>query len=282
MIRFLLLLLFTSCVTSDTNATDGIFYCENCNILLGALAPIHFSNTNESRPEKCTNIFRSHALPRAEAMLFAVDKINNDSKLLNGTKLGIQILDTCGIGTAGTEMAKVFVEIRGVSDTREKKLPYFAGVVGAMYSSVSIDVATFLRPWLVPQISPASTSVKLSDKRRFPFFARTVPSNTYQSRIIVDVLERLNWTLVSTIVSDNFGVEWIKDFEQRAGKKGICNYFSAVLPANPTDNDFMEIMCKILVRTDTNVVVLLTSDQDTKRILEAKSRLRHSSPGTHK
>lgn len=48
------------------------------------------------------------------------------------------------------------------------------GVVGASFSVVSVMVANILRLFKIPQISYASTSVELSDKSRFEYFARVV------------------------------------------------------------------------------------------------------------
>ena len=75
-------------------------------------------------------------------------------------KLGIRILDTCGIPSVGTDNAKKFIDLQ--CENRVKK-SYVAGVIGPMYSTVTIDVAKFLTPWNIPLISPAATSVKLGD-----------------------------------------------------------------------------------------------------------------------
>jgi hypothetical protein len=36
-------------------------------------------------------------------------------------------------------------------------------------------------------VSPASTNADLSDKNRFEYFARTVPSDNYQARAMIDI-----------------------------------------------------------------------------------------------
>ncbi len=43
------------------------------------------------------------SLQRVEAMLFAVDEINRDKKLLPGVKLGASIMDTCSRDTYALE-----------------------------------------------------------------------------------------------------------------------------------------------------------------------------------
>jgi hypothetical protein len=46
-------------------------------------------------------------------------------------------------------------------------------------------------------IISASTNADLSDKNRFEYFARTVPSDNYQARAMIDIAVRFNWTYVS-------------------------------------------------------------------------------------
>ena len=272
------------CIVSVKPQNDEIYYCNNCTIILGALASVHEGveyNENGGKHVKCSQVIKEHSVARVEAMLFAVDEINKDTNLLKDVKLGIHIVDTCGIPSIGTNRSKQFIDIKCEENLRTKEA-YVAGVVGAMYSSVSIDVAKFLTPWNIPQISPASTSAKLGDKYGFPMFARTVPSDTYQNRVIVDILQDLNWTLISTIVSNEFTGEGLKKFKERAHERGICDYKDFELPVDhwtnkylpgKDDKYFTKIMCQILLHTDSNVVVLLTNDQDTIKVLKAKHQI---------
>ena len=272
------------CIFSTNSENNEIYYCENCDIIIGALAPIHNRIENPSSWQKhvnCGKTIREHAIPRVEAMLYAIDTINSAIDLLPGVKLGLHVLDTCGIPNVGTNEAKKFIDIT-CKDKLKGNTPYVAGVVGAMYSSVSIDVAKFLTPWHIPLISPASTSAKLNDKVGFPLFARTVPSDTYQNRVIVDILERLDWKLITTIVSEEFSGQGLADFRDMAQKRGICNFLSETLPSKQykkekADNHIVKIICKILLHTDSNVIVLLTNDDDTISILNAKHRVQSSS-----
>ncbi len=40
---------------------------------------------------------------------------------------------------------------------------------------------------LTYQVSPASTNADLSDKTRYEYFARTVPSDNFQAQVMVDI-----------------------------------------------------------------------------------------------
>jgi hypothetical protein len=74
-----------------------------------------------------------------------------------------------------------------------------AGVIGAASSSVSIQVANLLRLFQVPQISYASTSPELSNKERFPFFSRVLPSDKLQAEAMASLVHHLDWNYIATI-----------------------------------------------------------------------------------
>ena len=50
-----------------------------------------------------------------------------------------------------------------------------------------MEVARLGRLFKVPQISYLSTAVLLSDKKEYPYFFRTVPSDIHQARAILKV-----------------------------------------------------------------------------------------------
>ena len=258
---------------------NEILVCDNCDVILGGLAPIHNSIKGNGSIVQCDTSFKEHAMPRVEAMLFAIDKINNDTQILKNIKLGIQILDTCGIPSVGTDKAKNFIDLQ-CEDV--EKTSYVAGVVGPMYSTVTIDVAKFLTPWSIPLISPAATSVKLGNRNDYSIFARTVPSDTYQNRVVVDLLNHFRWTLVSTIVSEEFSGDGLKEFKEMAKKMDICSSKNLELPGRSKQNSqgnriFLKYICEILLNTDSNILVLLTNDQDTIEVLKAKHMIQSSS-----
>jgi ABC-type branched-subunit amino acid transport system substrate-binding protein len=59
-----------------------------------------------------------------------------------------------------------------------------------------IKIANLLRLFRIVQVSPASTNADLSDKNRFEYFARTVPSDNYQARAMIDIAMYLYFSLI--------------------------------------------------------------------------------------
>ena len=154
------------------------------DIILGGLFPVHVKG--ERTP--CGSAVYNRGIQRLEAMLFAVDKINREGRLLPGIRLGVNVVDTCSRDTYALNRSLEFIraslnamdtsgfQCRDGSSPRSRGPQGFGpvfGVVGGSYSSVSIQVANLLRLFRIPQISPASTAKVLSDKSRFEFFART-------------------------------------------------------------------------------------------------------------
>ena len=64
--------------------------------------------------------------------------------------------------------------------------------------SVSVQIASVLNYFRIPQVSPASTNDELSDRTRFSYFFRTVPPDSLQSQAIAETLKSLNWTSIFT------------------------------------------------------------------------------------
>ncbi|NXP50674.1 GRM4 protein, partial [Heliornis fulica] len=91
-----------------------------------------------------------------EAMLFALDRINNDPNLLPNVTLGACILDTCSRDTHALEQSLTFVKALVKKDSTEvcclnggppiiTKPERVVSVIGASGSSISIMVANILR-----------------------------------------------------------------------------------------------------------------------------------------
>ena len=117
-------------------------------------------------------------------MLFALEEINTDGSLLPGVKLGARIYDTCRSQTIGSDVAKKMIEYTLLWETNGTCL--LSGVIGPFRSDVAV-VANFLRVFNIPQVSYSSTTPVLSNKDLYSYFLRTVPSNSYQGKAMVDV-----------------------------------------------------------------------------------------------
>lgn len=73
----------------------------------------------------------------------------------------------------------------------------------------------------IPQISYASTAPELSDDRRYDFFSRVVPPDSYQAQAMVDIVKVMGWNYVSAVASEgNYGEKGVEAFMQLSREAG--------------------------------------------------------------
>ncbi|KAM8702763.1 hypothetical protein ACLKA7_005127 [Drosophila subpalustris] len=274
-----------------SQAQDSVSVSLPGDIILGGLFPVHEKGEGVS---PCGPKVYNRGVQRLEAMLYAIDRVNNDTNLLPGITIGVHILDTCSRDTYALNQSLQFVRaslnnldtsIFECSDTSSPHLrknassgPVF-GVIGGSYSSVSLQVANLLRLFHIPQISPASTAKTLSDKSRFDLFARTVPPDTFQSVALVDIIKNFNWSYVSTIHSEgSYGEYGIEAFHKEATERHVCIAAAEKVPSAADDKVFDAIISKLLKKPNARGVVLFTRAEDARRILLAAKRANLSQP----
>ena len=88
------------------------------------------------------------------------------------------------------------------------------------------------------QISYASSCKCLSDKKRFPSFVRTTPSDDFQSSAIARLVKYFHWVYMGVLaVGDEYGKSAVAQFITEAEHDGICIAFNEVLnPEHPINN----------------------------------------------
>uniref|UniRef100_A0A8C9WJT9 Glutamate metabotropic receptor 7 n=1 Tax=Scleropages formosus TaxID=113540 RepID=A0A8C9WJT9_SCLFO len=252
------------------------------DLTLGGLFPVHargFPGT------PCGDIKKENGIHRLEAMLYALDQINSDEYLLPNITLGARVLDTCSRDTYALEQSLTFVQALIQKDTSDVRCtngepPVFVkpekvvGVIGASASSVSIMVANILRLFQIPQISYASTAPELSDDRRYDFFSRVVPPDSFQAQAMVDIVKAMGWNYVSTVASEgSYGEKGVEAFMQISRETGgICIAQSLKIPHEHTQADFDKIIKHLLDTRHARAVILFASDEDIRGILNASKR----------
>nr|CAA67993.1 metabotropic glutamate receptor [Drosophila melanogaster] len=275
---------------SNTHTQDSVSVSLPGDIILGGLFPVH--EKGEGAP--CGPKVYNRGVQRLEAMLYAIDRVNNDPNILPGITIGVHILDTCSRDTYALNQSLQFVRASlnnldtsgyecadGSSPQLRKNAssgPVF-GVIGGSYSSVSLQVANLLRLFHIPQVSPASTAKTLSDKTRFDLFARTVPPDTFQSVALVDILKNFNWSYVSTIHSEgSYGEYGIEALHKEATERNVCIAVAEKVPSAADDKVFDSIISKLQKKPNARGVVLFTRAEDARRILQAAKRANLSQP----
>ncbi|XP_029973942.1 metabotropic glutamate receptor 4 isoform X1 [Salarias fasciatus] len=252
------------------------------DISLGGLFPVH-ARGNDGKA--CGELKKEKGIHRLEAMLFALDRINNDNELLPNITLGARILDTCSRDTHALEQSLTFVQALIEKDSTDVKClsggppiitkpERVVGVIGASASSVSIMVANILRLFKIPQVSYASTAPELSDNTRYDFFSRVVPPDTYQAQAMVDIVKAMRWNYVSTVASEgNYGESGVDAFIQKSREDGgLCISQSVKIPREPKVGEFDKIIRRLSENPNARVVIIFANEDDIRRLLQAAKK----------
>jgi len=210
-------------------------------------------------------------------MLYSLAVINKDNNILPGITLGTKIYDTCRSQTIGSDGAKEIIKYTLREDNNTAPL---SGVIGPFRSDVSVAVANLLRVFDIPQISYGSTTPVLSDKELYGYFLRTVPSNSYQGKAMVDVVRYFGWSYVMTVYSPGqYGEKGMEKFYEEAERAGLCIADKIKLPAFPTEEDFMSTIQELLEirkknsRGKLDVVVLFCIQRDNTGLVKAAKKV---------
>lgn len=266
------------------------------DVMLDGLAPVHYPpGTREQDPAQnshgvffhhCGGPFNFRGLQHAEAILYAVDQINKNKTLLPGVTLGVDIKDTCnsvdhtireslqfGFIRAAYTHAEDLERIQACGSTTnasalamENTMNKGVAIIGAAYSGITIAVANLAGLFHVPVVSYASTSRLLSDRSRFKNFLRTVPSDTRQAQVMVDIIREFDWNFVSTMASDTeYGRSGIDSFKYAANSlqhSRICIAVDEVFTVRTPKPKVREIFWKIREHPEAKVIVLFAEHGD--------------------
>ncbi|XP_055853486.1 metabotropic glutamate receptor 2 isoform X1 [Episyrphus balteatus] len=248
------------------------------SLILGGLMMVH------SREDTviCGPIMPQGGIQALEAMLYTIDRIN-EGKLLPNITLGAHILDDCDKDSYGLEMAVDFIKgsISNIDDaeyhcnkTQVRKV--ISGVVGAASSVTSIQVANLLRLFRIPQVSFFSTSPELSNKQRFEYFSRTIPSDHYQVKAMVEIVKRMGWSYVSIIYEEsNYGIKAFEELEDLLALHNICIAIKEKLVKDSgvaEEIAYDNIVLKLLTKPRARGAIIFGSDQEVREVMRAVRR----------
>ncbi|CAG9819286.1 unnamed protein product [Phaedon cochleariae] len=250
------------------------------DLILGGLMMVHEREDSVT----CGPVMPQGGIQALETMLYTLDRVNSaDRPILQDIKLGAHILDDCDKDTYGLEMALDFIKgsISNIDDaeyhcnkTQVRKV--ISGVVGAASSVTSIQVANLLRLFKIPQVSFFSTSPELSNKQRFEYFSRTIPSDHYQVKAMVDIVRLMGWSYISIIYEEsNYGIKAFEELEDLLAKFNICIAIKEKLVKDSgvaRESAYDNIVQKLLTKPRARGCIIFGSDQEVAELMKAIRR----------
>ncbi|KAF7653751.1 hypothetical protein LDENG_00078670 [Lucifuga dentata] len=254
------------------------------DIILGGLFSLHdmmvepnASFTSVPPHTQCTR-FNFRTFRWMQTMIFAIEEINKDGKLLPNITLGYKIYDSCSapfqalkaaMQLMGNEKGSRVEEDKEDTGTCHGTVPV---VIGDGGSTQSLVVAHFLGVFSVPQVSYFSSCACLSNKIEFPAFLRTMPSDFFQVDALVQLVKHFGWTWVGVIAGDDaYGRGGANIFAAAVRRFGACIALQEIIPKNYAKNAIAAIISKIR-STGVRVILVFAVEQDTAALFDEALR----------
>ncbi|XP_057203619.1 extracellular calcium-sensing receptor-like [Triplophysa rosa] len=259
-----------SVVSAGTCRLQGRFKLngmyQDGDLILGGLFEVHFltvfpelSFRTEPDPPYCEQ-FDMASFQQAQTMVFALQEINKNPSLLPNITLGYYLYDNCvKLGVAfRAATALVSGTEESISNLDCTGPPPVIAIVGDPGSTHSIAISSVLGLFRVPMVSYFATCSCLSDRKKYPSFFRTIPSDAFQVRAMMQILRHFGWTWVGLLYSDDdYGIYAAQSFHQEVQLFGGCVGFSEMLPRDNNRRDIKRIRNTPIVRANNSELSFL-------------------------
>ena len=214
-------------------------------------------------------------LGRMQAMIFAIERINNDTSLLSNISLGYDIRDYCGnLSKAARLVYKLLTVDTCVNvcqnATRKKAI---ISLIGPYESSTALFIGGILRMLNFSSISGSATSAELSSLAYDHIF-RTAPSDQFLAKAMVDLVTHFNWSYVAVVGLDNsYGRNgaWAVVSESTSRKSSFCIALTRFVRHESLNRSISNIVRQLKQMDNVKVVILwLYGNYQSKFLAEVK------------
>uniref|UniRef100_A0A665UN65 G-protein coupled receptors family 3 profile domain-containing protein n=1 Tax=Echeneis naucrates TaxID=173247 RepID=A0A665UN65_ECHNA len=242
------------------------------DVIIGGLFQIHFfsthpdlSYTSEAQQPTCYG-FDVLGFKQAQTMAFAIDEINRNPNLLPNVTLGYSVYDNClqlGIGFRGALKLASGQEEQVIIHESCEGTPPVLGIVGDDSSTRSIAISAVLGLYRMPMVSYYATCACLSNRQKFPSFFRTIPSDAFQVRAMIQMLKHFGWTWAGLLISDDdYGLHAARSFQSDLSPAdGGCLAYTEILPWSEDRVELRRIVDLIKKSTARVVIVFAHESQ---------------------
>uniref|UniRef100_A0A3P9B4D4 G-protein coupled receptors family 3 profile domain-containing protein n=1 Tax=Maylandia zebra TaxID=106582 RepID=A0A3P9B4D4_9CICH len=250
------------------------------DVILGGLFPVHFfssipdlSFTSQPQQPSCHG-FYVQGFRQAQTMAFAIDEINNNSSLLPNVTLGYTLYDNCvelGIGFRGAFSLVSGQEEQIILHSTCVGNPPVVGIVGDSSSTRSIAISSILGLYRVPMVSYHyfATCSCLSDRQKYPSFFRTIPSDAFQVRAMIQILKYFGWTWAGLLITDDdYGLHAARSLQSELSVSGEgCLAYIEVLPWDK-DTDELRRIVNVMKKSTARVVIAFVHESHMINLIE--------------
>lgn len=135
-----------------------------------------------------------------------------------------------------------------------------------MFSKLNIILITLFA--VVFQISHSATCACLSNRKDYPSFFRTIPSDIYQSKALAKLVKHFGWMWVGAIrTNSDYGNGGMATFLEAAEKEGVCVEYSVAIYRTDPRKWFLEV-ANIIKKSTSKVIVAFVDGTDLDILLK--------------
>ncbi|WVZ22364.1 hypothetical protein V8G54_000908 [Vigna mungo] len=179
------------------------------------------------------------------AIQAAVDDVNSDATILNGTELKILMLDT-----------KLSTGFLGIVDSLRLMENDTVAIIGPQFSVMAHVISHIANEMQVPLLSFAATDPTLTSLQ-FPYFVRTTQSDLHQMTAVAEIVDHFQWRdVIAIYIDDDHGRNGVSALgDKLAEKRGKLSHKAPLKPGNITREDINSALVKIALM-ESRVIVL--------------------------
>ncbi|XP_042216171.1 uncharacterized protein LOC121862159 isoform X1 [Homarus americanus] len=270
----------SSCVTGcscNHRETDYVFIDSPDKLYVVATFNVHQKG---DRPLECGSLNGDKGIQSVEALLWSLERLNSDPKILPGVTLGAIILDAC------TSKEKVVRDLTNfltgrIPERMRKKVPSSNNIVGLIAGGTGEEVRQVIdvtQPYGITTIATQASNSAYSNTRRFPVLLRLAPPNDVVGGAIASLLLYWRWEVFSVVYSDGGTAGDIHKHLLRETEPH--NLKAAVAEPVPLKVDQIDYMMGVwsklaeAAQQGARAVVLLLEPHHAALFLQAAARLR--------
>ncbi|XP_022781880.1 extracellular calcium-sensing receptor-like [Stylophora pistillata] len=231
---------------------------EDGTIMLGGLFDLHH---NAGENNSCGNLLAAN-LGSVQAMIFAIERINDNKRFLPNVTIGYEILDYClqpaiAVETSYELVVKSDHRFSLQNCTGKNAGKEIAGVIGPMDSASAIMVSSLFEIAHIPSISSLATSVELSSTL-YNHFYRTVSPDSWRASLLADIAQFFNWTYVAAIaLDDSFGRYGVWGIEKESNsRENLCIALTRFVPRVDPFDQVEKIVLELKKMENVKVVLV--------------------------
>ncbi|OEL21680.1 Glutamate receptor 3.1 [Dichanthelium oligosanthes] len=196
----------------------------------------------------------------AVAIRAALEDINSDPTVLNGTTLQVDMRDTnCDDGFLGMVEALQFMETDVIA------------IIGPQCSTIAHIISYVANELQVPLMSFASDATLSSIQ--FPFFVRTMPSDLYEMAAVAAVVDYYQWKIVTAIyVDDDYGRNGIAALDDELTARRCKISYKVGFPSNAKRSELLNLLVAVS-NMESRVIILHTGADPGLKLLSLANGL---------